>query len=150
MVWEVFYPGGSSSERFTLQWVADHWHRDKTTRATDFYSLEELIIHSYQARIIAILKPWVQKENRKVRLHDLQALGDYLASLSTHQWNRALHWLDLRMRHQRTTESSLNNHWNNHICFCKVIEAYLTLCYTIKWSDVGLLRNAMREIAIIL
>ena len=96
------------------------------------------------------MKPWVQEENRKVRLHNLQALGDYLASLSTHQWNRALHWLDLQMRHQCTTKSSLNNHWNNHICFCEVMEAYLTFCYVIKWGDVGLLRNAMREIAIIL
>lgn len=47
MVWEVFYPGGSASERSTLQWAADHWHRDKTTRPTDFHSLEDLTIHSY-------------------------------------------------------------------------------------------------------
>lgn len=26
MVWEIFYPGGSASERSTLQWAADHWH----------------------------------------------------------------------------------------------------------------------------
>lgn len=47
MIWEIFYLGGSASERSTLQWAADHWHRDKTTRPTDFHSLEELTIHSY-------------------------------------------------------------------------------------------------------
>lgn len=31
MVWELFYPRGSPSERSMLQWAADHWHRDKTT-----------------------------------------------------------------------------------------------------------------------
>lgn len=30
------------------------------------------------------------------------------------------------------------------------MEAYLTLCYSIKWGDVGLLRCAMREVCIIL
>lgn len=29
------------------------------------------------------------------------------------------------------------------------MEAYLTLCYSIKWGDVGLLRDVMREITII-
>lgn len=61
MVWEVFYPGGSTSERSTLQWAADHWHRDKITRPTDFHSLEDLTIHSYRARVIAMLKPWVHQ-----------------------------------------------------------------------------------------
>ncbi len=62
MIWEVFYPGGWASERSTLQWAAEHWHRDKTTRPTDFHSLEDLTNHSYRARIIAMLKPWVHQQ----------------------------------------------------------------------------------------
>lgn len=46
MIWELFYPGGSFTERSTLQW-ADHWHQDKTTRPTDFHLLEDLTLHSY-------------------------------------------------------------------------------------------------------
>lgn len=53
-------------------------------------------------------------------------------------------WLDARMKDQRTTEFSLNDHWNNHM------EAYLTLCWSIKWGDVGLLKDALREVTIIL
>ena len=30
------------------------------------------------------------------------------------------------------------------------MEAYLTLCYSIKHGDIGLLRGAMREVCIIL
>lgn len=44
----------------------------------------------------------------------------------------------------------LNDHWNNHVRFCVVMEAYLTLCYSIKCGDISLLNNALREVAIIL
>lgn len=47
MIWKVFYLGGSSTERSTLQWAADHWHRKKTTKPNDFHSLKDLTIHSY-------------------------------------------------------------------------------------------------------
>ena len=59
-------------------------------------------------------------------------------------------WLDARMKIQRTSKFLLNDHWKNHIRFCTVMEAYLTLCYSIKWGDVGLLKKAMREVTIIL
>ena len=58
-------------------------------------------------------------------------------------------WLDARMKDQRTSEVTLNDHWNNHLRFCTVMEAYLTLCYSIKWRDIGLLRSAMRKVTII-
>lgn len=61
-----------------------------------------------------------------------------------------MNWLNHWMKDQQTAESLLNNHWNNHLQFCTVMEAYLTLCYSIKWGDVGLLRDIMREITIIL
>lgn len=75
MVWEVFYPGGLALERSTLQWATDHWHRDKTTRPTDFHSLEDFTIHSYRARIIAMLKPWVHQQNKRLRLHNAEISG---------------------------------------------------------------------------
>lgn len=57
MIWEVFYPGGSTSKRSTLQWAADYWHRDKITKPNNFHLLEDLTIYNYQARIVAMLKP---------------------------------------------------------------------------------------------
>lgn len=44
----------------------------------------------------------------------------------------------------------LNNHWNNHLQFCTIIEAYFTLCYLMKWRDIGFLRDIIWEITIIL
>lgn len=85
MVWELCYPGGSATERSTLQWAADHWHRDKTTRPTDFYSLEDLTIYSYRARIIAILKPWMQGQVPVLKLHNCSSLGAWISKMTTFQ-----------------------------------------------------------------
>ena len=82
MVWEIFYPRGFASERSTLQWAANHWHRDKTTRPTDFHSLEELTVHSYRSRIVAILKPWIHQQNRRLSMHDSEEVGKWLGQLS--------------------------------------------------------------------
>ena len=151
MVWELFYPGGSATERSTLQWAANHWYRDKTTRPTNFHSLEDLTIHSYRARVIAILKPWIQEQDPQIRLHDNLVLGKWAAQMTATKWIEALDWLDHRMEEQETKPGEIwNDHWNNHIQFCRVMEPYMTLCYAIKNGDTGLLRHAIREICIII
>lgn len=150
MVWEIFYPGGSATERSTLQWAADHWHRDKTTRPSDFLSLEDLTIHSYRARVIAILKPWIQHQASSIKLLNSKELETWLEQMTESQWSEAFDWLDLRMQTEQQGESSVNDHWNNHLRFCSIMEPYMTLCYSIKYGDVGLLRHAMREVCVIL
>lgn len=76
MVWGIFYPGSTASERLTLQWAADHWYRDKITRPTNFHSFEDLTIHSYQSRIVAILKPWIQQQNCQLFIHKSDEVGE--------------------------------------------------------------------------
>lgn len=53
---ESLLSSGLVSERFTFQCAGNHWHCDKITKPTDFSSLEDLIIQSYRARVVAILK----------------------------------------------------------------------------------------------
>lgn len=149
MIWELFYPGGSSTERSTLQWAADHWHRDKTTRPTDFHLLEDLTIHSYRSRVIAIIKPWIQEQAPRLNIHNAEELGKWLSKLPSTRWLLGMRWLDDRMNEERLSRS-WNDHWNNYVRFCKAMEPYLTLCYSIKHGDIGLLRHAMREICVIL
>lgn len=86
MVWELFYSGGSPNERSTLQWAANHWHRNKTTCFTDFPLLEDLIIHSYRARVITILKAWIQEQEPSLKLNNNQALGIWLLELFRNRW----------------------------------------------------------------
>lgn len=123
-------------------------HRDKTTKPTDFHLLEDLTIHSYRGRIIAILKPWIQERApKKLRLHRNQELGNWLGQLTPTNWNAALDWIDARLK---TASTHWNDHWNNHIRFCMMMEPYMTLSSSIKHGDIGLLRHAIREITVIL
>lgn len=133
-----------------MQWAADHWHRTKTTQPKDFHSLEDLTIHSYRARIVAIMKPWIQKQNPKLRIHNSEALGEWLSLLTASRWNKGMDWLDAQMEVERTEQTNWNDHWNNHLRFCKVVEAYLTLSYSIKHGDIGLLQAALWEVGVIL
>ena len=59
-------------------------------------------------------------------------------------------WLDAQMEVKKTEETNCNNHWNNQLRFCKVVEAYLTLFYLIKHGDIGPLQAALWEVGVIL
>lgn len=66
----MFYLGRLSIKQFVFQWAIDYWHYNKTIREIDFYLLENLIIYSYQANIIAILKPWFQLKALNLKLYN--------------------------------------------------------------------------------
>ena len=46
-------------------------------------------------------------------------------------------------------EPPLNENWYNHQCFIRHMGIYLTLCHAIKFADIGLLRQALREVCIL-
>ncbi|MCJ1465963.1 hypothetical protein MMC07_004582 [Pseudocyphellaria aurata] len=154
MVWEVFYPGNSTNEQSTLQWAADHWRQDKTTKPADFHSLEDLTIHSYRARIIAIMRSWIHEHAPEYDSKDSAVIGAWLSGLSRAQWDEALEWLDGRINQDQEPGlkdgNTVNDHWTNHVRFCSVMEPYLTLCCAIKHGDTGLLRTAIREVCIVM
>lgn len=55
------------------------------------------------------------------------------------------------MTEEKTSLNDIwNNHWNNYIHFCRIMEPYINLYYSIKHGNIGLLKYAMREIYIIL
>lgn len=55
------------------------------------------------------------------------------------------------MQEERASLADIwNDHWNNYVRFCSIMEPYMTLCWFIKYGDIGLLKHAMREIYIIL
>lgn len=121
-----------------------------TTKPTNFHLLENLTIHSYRAKIIAMLKPWVYQQNKQLQLHNIEILSKWLGRLSFCRWIEAMEWLDTQMKSQRTNVSLLNNYWNNHLWFCILVKAYLTLSYSIKMGNVSFSKMAMQKVAIIL
>lgn len=149
-MWELFYSGGLPTKRSIFQWATDYQHRDKTTQPTDFHLLEDLTIHSYQARLIAIDKLWIQEQAPGLKLYDNQAIGKWVLELSSSHWIKAMEWLDLRMEEKTFIPiHTWNNCWNNYVQFCCIMEPYITLCYAIKNGNIGLLKHQMREVYII-
>lgn len=62
-----------------------------------------------------------------------------------------MEWLDIRMEEKAFAPADIwYDHWNNHVCFYRIMEPYMTLYYAIKNGDIGLLKHAMREVCIIL
>ncbi len=92
----------------------------------------------------------MHQQNKRLQLHSSEVLDNWFLRLSARQLAEAMSWLDARMKDQRTTEFSLNDHWNYHVCFCSIMELYFTLYWSIKWGDVSLLQNAIRKLTIIL
>lgn len=58
--------------------------------------------------------------------------------------------LDNQIKYRSTDENWWNDHLNNCLCFSKVMEVYLTLCYSIKYGEAGFFQGAMPEVCIIL
>lgn len=145
---EVFYPGRLANERSTLRWAADDWRRDKTTRPTDFHSLEDLKIRNYRSRIIAMLRLWIHEHAPDSYSKASAFLGTWLSELPSAKRDEALKWLDIRIDQDQdpgpADDNTVNDHWTNHARFCSIMEPYLTLCYAIKHADTGLLRHAIR------
>lgn len=52
------------------------------TRPNDFHFFEDLIFYNYRARVIAIIKPWIQEQEPSLNLHDNKALANWLLELT--------------------------------------------------------------------
>ena len=97
------------------------------------------------------MKQWVEKVEPNLKLHDNKALRMWFSEMTSAQWMNSMNWLDDRMEQEATKPGeNWNDHWNNHVRFCRIVEPYMTLCYAIKNGDTGLLKHALREICIIL
>lgn len=60
-------------------------------------------------------------------------------------------WFDCKIDKEATKPNEMwNDHCNNHVCFYKIIEPYITFCYIIQNGDIKLLQNAIKEVGIIL
>lgn len=155
LIHAIHWGGSSPADPTTLQYAADRWDRSRVIEPNDFQALEDLIVHSYRARIVAI---WM-RYGKSTSL-DASRLENTIPWLRT-QNRRA--WLSVvdtirRQIHPApdTTEDGSGSpdiygpdeQWRNHQYFCAYTETYLLLRYAIKYADIGLLRRALRECTI--
>lgn len=155
LIHTIHWGGSSPKDPTTLQYAADRWDRSRVVEPNDFQALEDLIVHSYRARVVAM---WI-RYGRDVGL-------DSDRQESTIPWLRMqdqTSWLSVVAAIRRQIHPALdstggdvdgpdiygpNEQWRNHQHFCTHTETYLLLRYAIKYADIGLLRRALRECTI--
>ena len=147
--WGAVKPASPS----TLQWAADRWARSNVAQAASFQELEELIIHSYQARVLGVWIRCVRAEKCGTdRFTDTQP---WLNAQTERSWLGTLRRISNALATPQTTaghESRLpitDEEFYNHQVFCSHVEIYLTLRHAIKYADIGLLRYSLRQCAVI-
>jgi hypothetical protein len=133
--------GGPGSDQSTLYDAMNFWTRKKISKSkADFYALEQLIIHSFQARVCALL--WCRLAQsglgvgfefedvaQMLAIHDAEAFSQLLDRI-VYSYSK-----DVRL----TDDMGLRN----HVLFLQHTQTYLLLKYSIKHADLGLLRRAI-------
>ncbi len=140
------------SDVSTLQYAADKWHQAHVIQLNDFQTLEELIIHNYQAQMMSM---WIRHLQCK-RL-DHQRIEETLLWFSMQTMNKSdfwlqvlnsisdkIHWFSLTTK-VVVKSSTCDKHFNNHQNYCAHVETYLTLWYAIKYANIDLLRYTLRH-----
>ena len=130
--------GGIGGDPSTLHDAANVWRRKKISKAkSDFFALEELVIHSFEARVAAVY--WSLLSNtglgnfhddidRITRLHSPEEFLSLIERIRVVYFHKATRG---------------DQELQNHCLFLQHTVNYLLLKYAIKYADLGLLRRAV-------
>lgn len=138
----------------SLQYAADKWQRTHVVQANEFQALEDLIIHSYQSRIVGL---WVGLLRRdKQHIERIEDTLPWLAGQTrgpNGSWLRVLQQISDIIHINPVSHADLRNsrdqEFENHQNYCALVEIYLTLKYAIKHGDIYLLRHVLRRVAVV-
>ena len=133
--------GGSGSDQSTLYDAMNFWSRKKISKAkADFYALEQLIIHSFQARVCALLWSRLTQSGSELGL-EFKDISQMLATYNAEAFSQLLNRIiDSYGKDARSTDDL---EFRNHVLFLQHTQTYLLLKYAIKHADLGLLRRAI-------
>ena len=131
-------PGGGQS---TLYDAVNFWTRKKISKSNaDFYALEQLIIHSFQARVCALL--WNSfAQSGLGKCLEFKDIAQMLSILDAETFSQLLDKIvDSYSKDAAMTD---DEELRNHILYLQHTQTYLLLKYSIKHADLGLLRRAI-------
>ena len=138
----------------TLQYACDKLRRPKATNGKLFKLLEELILHTFDAKVLAIaithlpenLKSFrttfVERDQIEAWLHclDESAFEDILDKVSSTIFDQDL---SIRKGDQHDDE------YTGNLLFLRHVLPYKLLSYAIKHGDLSLLREALRQCTLV-
>jgi hypothetical protein len=151
MHWDV----NQSVDSFILQHAIDWWERFRVMQFNDFQTLENLIIHNYQACVVDV---WILLMRTQVfdsaRIEVILSWLEKQTSESQDTWLTILRRIfsefraSLSSARREAQSLIIDEQFNNHQNFCAHVESYLILRYAIKYVDIDLLRHALRKITV--
>lgn len=132
--------GGQDRDQSSLYHAMNCWGRKRISKAkSDFFALEELIVHSFQARITAIL--WQRLAELKLG-RSYSNIDDILRSQSANSFLALVD--DIREEYSTKEARTVDDQeLQNHRLFLQHTQVYLVMKYAIKHADLGLLRRAI-------
>jgi hypothetical protein len=139
---------GQQTDISSLQYALDKWDRKRLITGEAFKDLEELIIHCYYSRVVGLL----MVEHRKImKDSDPDKFKEYMYTRTVEEWKCLLSNIHGQIHPDPVTLDEECEHdevWANERRFCAHVETYILLNYAIKHGDLGLLRRALVECAI--
>ena len=130
--------GGEGGDQSTLYDAMNFWTRKKISKSkSDFYALEQLVIHSFQARVLwgnlARSRPGVTLEAKDI--------AGMVAAQDSKAFSRLLD--KIVDSYSKSASETDDEELRNHVLFLQHTQTYLLLKYAIKHADLGLLRRAI-------
>jgi len=156
MIQRTHSGGPSCPEPPTLFHNMNFWNRKQIPLAkAPFHLLEELILHSWDSRIIALVYTQLQQEGVKIQSPD--EVSAHLCRLTPAAFLRIVEelrlsvftrnaWLPRDPKQGFKTPlgpDTLDQEFVNHVRFLQEVETYKVLKYGIKHGDVGLIGRAI-------
>jgi len=153
MIHQIHWSSTPSADDSTLQANAAFWGRKTLENPKIFRSLEELEIHSFQARITALFMRSVTLNNVAGRTED--ALAETVARelksmpesvFRDHVKNvyDAIH----TKRHRFPDGAVPDKELHNHLLYIRNMFPYILLRDSIKFADIGLMRIAIAYLCV--
>ena len=127
-----------SKSPFSLAYTRDLLNRKRVNQyKSDFFALEEFVVHNFQGRIIAAIQS-------ELKLETEMSFRQLLQALTPEALDRAINCVADRLFATPLSEIT-DNELYNHIHFLQMSLTYLTLKYAIKHGDLCLLRRAITK-----
>ena len=144
MLSRVHFGAAGDGSKATLYYAMNLWIRKGIQKKkADFYSLEQLVIHSFQARVCAIMWSILAALDLGRTESDIRNI---LRSYNAEQLNELVDKIvKSYIFDARYTE---NPEVRNHVLFLQQTQNYLIMKHAIKYADIGLLLRSIRRSAV--
>jgi hypothetical protein len=146
MISRCHFGGSNGKDQSTLYAAMNFWQRKKINNTNpQFFALEELVIHSYQARICAIQWNLLDPSSgprplTRSMLNRCDVVRQRIESKNSEEMTNLLRDINNIIKANLSTD---DEELQNHARFLQLAETYIVLKYSIKHADLGLLRRVV-------